>query len=147
MSDFFEKIINKENFVMTDDHGELDFLRNEIYEMEKIIGFEMQFTRDFYNYYTKSRWISRKIEVDEKVRNEIIYFTKLKKEKELIEKQAKEKEDIIKERNEKEYNNFITLQRKRLLWNAFPEYEYNEVIKGFELEEQNITITITIPTM
>lgn len=143
---YFEKIINKEDFLIETDY-QLTELLGEKWGIERIVGFKMQFTTEFYDYHSKFMGGLRvhevKLEdVNKEIVEEIIYFFNLKKEKELKKEEEKEQEAISNEINKNEYNKFLTLQRKRLLWKQFKKYEYNEVFKDFNFEEQNITITI-----
>lgn len=145
---YFESIIDMSGFSIYYEYQLKDLL-HEKNEMEKIVGFEMPFTNDFYNYQKDcfnriSGHEGSLKHVSKEMREEIIYFTNLKKEKELRKKQEKEQEVINNEKVKNEYNKFLTIQRKSLLWKLFPDHKYNEVIKDFELEEQN-NITIIIP--
>ena len=143
---YFEKIINKEEFEIETD-SQLSNLLSEMWVIERIVGFKMHFTTEFYNYHAKFMGGMRvhivKLEdVSKEMRDEIIYFWNLKKEKELKKEQELKKEAFLDEINKNEYKKFLTIQRKRILWNQFKNYTYNEVFKDFDLEEQNITIKI-----
>jgi hypothetical protein len=145
---YFEKIIYEETFGI--------YYNSEIYElqyekewMEKAVGFEMPFTTNFCNYHIncfrkmRGNYEVTFEDVSKEMREEIIYFAKLNKKIELIKEQEKQQEVISNEKVKNEYNKFLTLQRKRILWNKFSDYKYSGVIKDFEFKEQNITLTTT----
>ena len=111
---YFEKIINKEEFEIETD-SQLSNLLSEMWVIERIVGFKMHFTTEFYNYHAKFMGGMRvhivKLEdVSKEMRDEIIYFWNLKKEKELKKEQELKKEAIsVLNDLKSNYDNFMLM--------------------------------------